>query len=748
MADGELYIGRPTRRVDGDAKVTGKARYAAEHAAEGLLHGYIVSSAIAKGRILEFDVAAAEATPGVLKVLTHDNTPDAAWRDKKYQDMVGPPGSPFRPLHDARVLYAGQPIALVVAESFEAARDAASLVKVRYAEEEHITDLDAVKGQAYEPPTKREGINPPPEPRGDADAAYQAAPVKVSHNYRVAAEHHNPMEPFATTVVRSADGAYTVYDKTQGPQNVQQYLVNVFGLKPDRVKVVTPYMGGGFGAGLRPQYQVFLAMMASTVLERSVRVVMTRDQMFTFIYRPETIQAVSIGADRDGKLTAIRHHATAVTSHFEDHQEVVVNWSGLLYDCANVKLTYELAKIDTYTPGDMRAPGAVLGVYALESAMDELSYALKMDPIALRLKNYVERDENQDKEITSKALKAAYMLGAERFGWSRRSAEPRSMRDGHELIGWGMATGVWESQLTEAQATLRLHADGRIEALSAFTDIGTGTYTVMAMTAADLLGVPMDRVDVRLGDSELPKGAVQGGSWTAASVAGALTDAAEALKAKLLKAAGGIGGSPLARCKPDDVELKGGRLVRGDDTSAGHSLEALVRASGDHVLEGEGKAGPDAKIDKAYAAYTHAAIFCEVRVDEQLGVIRVTRIVDAVAAGRILNPKAARSQILGGVVMALGATLHEESQLDHDHGRFMNHNFAEYHVPTNADVDDIEIVFVEEHDDKASPLGFKGLGEIGIVGTSAAIANAVFHATGKRVRDLPITLDKVLRSDA
>ena len=744
MADGDVFIGKPTPRIDGDAKVTGKAKYAAEHTTEGLLQGYVVSSRITKGRIVDIDTTRAMGMAGVVKVYTHLDAPKESGNDKKWQDQVGPPGAPFRPLQNDRVLYANQPVALVVAESFEAARDAAALVEIVYAEEEHITDLDAVKGQAYEPPKKREGINPPPNPRGDADAAFQAAPVKFSQNYRVAIEHHNPMEPFATTVIVGDDGEYTIYDKTQGPQNVQQYLVAGFGLNKKKVKVETPFMGGGFGWGLRPQYQVFLAMLVATDLERSVRVTMTRDQMFTFVYRPETIQAVTLGAQPDGKLTSIRHHATAGTSHFEDHQEVVVNWSGLLYDCANVKLTYELAKIDTYTPGDMRAPGAVLGVYAIEAAMDELAHELKIDPIELRLRNYTDKDENEDKEFTSKALREAFKQGAERFGWSGRDPEPRSMRDGRELVGWGMASAVWEAQVTQCEVDLTLTSDGRCEVTSGFPDIGTGQYTTLAITAADATGLPIDQIDVTCGGAAGPAGGGAGGAGPAASSASALLDAGETLKADLLKAAGKIDGSRLKGVKPELVALKNGRIFLKDEPAAGHALGEVVRASGHDQIVAKGKAAPDKKITAKYSSYTHSAVFCEVKVDEELGQVRVTRIVNAVAAGRIINPKTARSQILGGVVMALGAALSEETLLDNALGRFMNHNLAEYHVPVNADVEKIEVIFVDERDDKTSPIGAKGLGEIGIVGTPAAIANAVFHATGHRVRDLPITLDKVL----
>ena len=628
MADGDVFFGKPTPRIDGDAKVTGRAKYAAEHTTDGLLQGYIVSSRITKGRIVGIDTSKAMAMEGVVKVYTHLDSPKESQNPKKWQDQVGPPGDPFRPLQNDRVLYANQPIAMVVAETFEAARDAAALVDVIYAEEEHITDLDAVKGQAYDPPKKREGINPPPKPRGDADSAFQTAPVKFSQNYRVAIEHHNPMEPFATTVVVGDDGHYTVFDKTQGPQNVQEYLVAGFGIDKKKLKVETPFMGGGFGSGLRPQYQVFLAMLAATDLKRSVRVTMTRDQMFTFIYRPETLQAVTLGARPDGKLVSIRHHAIAGTSHFEDHQEVVVNWSGLLYDCADVKLTYELAKIDTYTPGDMRAPGAVLGVYAIESAMDELAYELKIDPIELRLRNYAEKDENQDKEFTSKALREAFAQGAERFGWAKRNPEPRSMRDGRELVGWGMASAVWEAQVTKCEVDLAVTPDGRCKVTSGFPDIGTGQYTTLAIAAADATGLRIDQLDVTIGGSELPAGAVSGGSWTAASSASALVEAGEALKAELLKAAGKIEGSRLKGAKLEFVVLRGGRIQLRDEPDVGHTLAEVVKASGKDEITAKGKTGPDPKITAKYSSYTHSAVFCEVKVDEELGQVRVTRIVN------------------------------------------------------------------------------------------------------------------------
>ncbi|GGH10447.1 hydroxylase large subunit [Alsobacter metallidurans] len=738
------HVGAPRSRVDGRLKVTGAARYAAEFPADSLLHGVIVSSAVTRGKIKRIHTGDAKAQPGVVEVFTHENRPSTAWFDYKYRDETAPPGSPFRPLYDDEIQFSGQAIALVVAETFEAARAAAMLVRVEYTPADHATNLDLQLDEAYVPPKKRNGIKPPPKPRGDAEAAFAAAPVKLQNEYRVAIEHHNPMEPHATTVVWKGGGKLTIHDKTQGSQNSQSYVTNVFGLSADDVEVISPFVGGAFGSGLRPQHQLFLAVMAALQLERSVRVELTRDQTFTLGYRPCTIQQVSLAANRDGKLQSVMHNATAGTSRFEDYQEVVVNWSGLLYDSPNASFDYRLAKLDTYTPSDMRAPGATLGVFALEAAMDELSCELGMDPIELRLRNYADRDENDDKAFTSKELRACYRQGAERFGWSRRSSKPRSMREGRELIGMGMASGVWEAMMQKTAARATLTADGKLEIACATADIGTGTYTILAQIAADALGLPLERVSVKLGDSSLPKSPVEGGSWTAASAGSAVQAACDSVKQALLTAARGLEGSPLANVDLDRIVLRDGRAEVAAHSSAGLAIEDIMRGAGKQKLEAEESAAPSKTAMLTHVGYTHSAVFAEVRVDEELGVVRVTRIVNAVAAGKIINPKTARSQILGGVVMGIGMALEEETLVDHHLGRFMNHNLAEYHVPVNADIHDIDVLFVEEHDEMVSPIGVKGLGEIGIVGTAAAIANAIHHATGKRMRDLPITIDKII----
>jgi xanthine dehydrogenase YagR molybdenum-binding subunit len=438
------------------------------------------------------------------------------------------------------------------------------------------------------------------------------------------------------------------------------------------------------------------------------------------------------------------HEAVAGTSRFEDFQENVVNWSGLLYHCDNVRLDYRLAQLDTYTPIDMRAPGAPLGIFALESAMDELAHATGVDPVELRLRNYAETDENEGKPFTSKALRACYAQGAERFGWSRRSPAPRSMREGRELVGWGMATGVWEAMMSKTSARATLTADGKLEVATATADIGTGTYTILTQIAAEALGLRMEEVTARLGDSSLPTSPVEGGSWTAASAGSAVQAACHAVRETLFKYARRLDGSPLANVDLDHVAFANGHIVLAADPSRAVSIAEAMRAGGVDRIEVEETTSRGLLTSMRYATYTHSAIFAEVRVDEELGIIRVTRVVNAVAAGRILNPKTARSQVLGGVVWGIGMALEEESMLDHGLGRFMNHNLAEYHVPVNADIRDIDVIFVEEHDDKVSPIGVKGVGEIGIVGTAAAIANAVWHATGVRVRELPITMDKLL----
>lgn len=746
ISEAKAGIGAAINRVDGLAKVTGEARYAAEYKTDGLLYGVVVSSAIVKGRIAAIEEKPARAVPGVVEILTHLNRPHIAWFDRSYHDEAGPPGSPFRALYDEKILFSAQPVALVVAETFEAARYAASLVQVSYEAEPHNTDFDKALAEKFLPSKKRETYHPPKN-RGDAEAAFAAAPLKVSAEYRMATEHHNPMEMHATTVIFEGKDGITVYDKTQGSQNIQAYISAVFGYSAKKVRVMNPYVGGGFGSGLRPQYNVYLAVMAAKLLERSVRVVLTRQQMFSHVHRPEAVQTVQLGAASDGRLTAIINKATTSTSRFENNMEDVVIWGMINYACENATGDYTIAPVDTYTSGDMRAPGAATGMTLFEMAIDEMSYAAKLDPLAFRLLNYSDIDQMNGTPFTSKALRQAYDQGARSFGWAKRSAEPRSMKQGKELIGWGVATGVWDAMFMETTASAKLSANGDLEVATASSDIGTGTYTVMTQVAADTLGLPVSQITARLGDSSLPTSPLEGGSWSAASAGAAVQLACQAVAKKLLAAAAKIDGSPLRGAGVEDVVFADGRLALKADSSASVSITDAMRAGGLETIEMEetASAGISGMISQMRKSRnTHSAIFAEVMVDEQLNVVRVTRIVCAVAAGRIINPKTARSQILGGVVMGIGMALHEETFADHTLGRFMNHNFAEYHVPAHADIHDIDVIFVDEPDPEVTPLGVKGLGEIGIVGTAAAVANAIFHATGKRVRSLPITIDKLL----
>ncbi|HEY1608983.1 MAG TPA: xanthine dehydrogenase family protein molybdopterin-binding subunit [Paraburkholderia sp.] len=744
-----VRVGDALPRVDGRAKVTGAACYAGEFDAPGLVYGFAVGSPIAAGRVISIDASAALETPGVLHVLTHENRPALPLSDSAWKDQVAPGGMPFRPLWDDRIWFSGQPVALVIAETLELARHAASLLAIRYEHTPHQTELNEAVPAAYPPSEEKGGFDPPPKPRGDAYRALRKAEVSVDAFYSTPAEFHQPMEMHGCTVVPSSDGSYTVYDKTQGVLNVQKFLTRVFGLAPAQVRVVSPFVGGAFGSALRPQYSLVLAMMAARDLKRPVRVTLTRQQMFTLGHRPASLQHVALAARHNGRLEAIIHEAVAATSRFEDYADVVVNWAGQLYDAPNVQLGYKVANLDIYTPCDTRAPGATQGFFALESAMDELAVALNIDPLELRIINYAELDANRDLPFSSNALLECYAQGAERFGWGAREPTPRSMRDGHELIGWGMATGSWDAMQSKASARAVLDASGHLTVSSATADIGTGTYTVMTQIAAEVLNLPMDDVTFALGDTSLPYAPLEGGSWTVSSVGSAVSAACVQLRSRLAELLQTHGGVAFANRDLDaliaSMSIRDGcvRLRGHDDGGASTvSIADLLKSARMPRLETEATVTPEDR-QKQYAMATHSAVFAEVRVDEALGEIRVTRVVSAVAAGRIVNPKTAANQIAGGVVWGISMALHEHAQFDHELGRVMNHNLSEYTMPVNLDVADIDVLFVDEDDDVVNPLGVKGVGEIGVVGVAAAIANAVYHATGKRVRDLPITLDKV-----
>ncbi|HEU4598043.1 MAG TPA: xanthine dehydrogenase family protein molybdopterin-binding subunit [Pyrinomonadaceae bacterium] len=735
------YIGKEMSRVDGVAKVTGRAKYAAEFQVPNIAYGFIVLGTVAKGTIKTLDTREAERAPGVIRVFTHLNAPKlgpkAATEDSPPRATEERDKS-FRALQSDRIFFNGQPVALVVAETYEQARYAARLVKVSYNAEKHATDTETVRGSARLP-----SQGPPPKPRGNPEEAMKSAPVKVEAEYRIPIEHHNAMEPHAAIAVWQGD-KLKVFDKTQEVYGVRTHLASAFGVPEENVSVVSPYVGGAFGSSLRPNYYPALTAMAAREIKRPVKVVYTRTQMFTgHGYRPYTIQKVALGADKTGKLISMIHEAVHNTSSFEEFSDNTTGFTRQVYACPNLYAPTKIADTDLNTPTWMRAPGAVSGMFALECAMDELAYALKIDPLELRLINYAETDPESGRPFSSKALRECYRLGAEKFGWKERKMEPRSMRDGRLLVGWGTATGIWGAFQMPATARITFKADGTAHVVSATSDIGPGTYTVVTMIAAEYLGLTPDRVQFELGNTKFPRAPAQGGSWTTASVGSAVHGAALAVGARLLALANREESSPLKGANAADVEMLDGRLRLKADPSKSVSISDVMRRNNlaEVVETFEAKPSPERR---KYATMAHGAQFVEVKIDPDLGTVRVARAIEVTACGKIINPKASHSQEIGGVVWGIGMALQEATEIDHRYGRIMNPNLQHYHVPVNADVHEVETLFVEEDDSVVNPLGVKGMGELGMVGIPAAIANAVFHATGRRVRELPITPDKLL----
>ena len=734
------YIGKEMSRVDGVAKVTGKAKYTAEFQVPNVAYGFVATSTIAKGTIKSIDTRDAERAPGVVRVFTHLN---ASKLGPNAKEDAPPRGNQperdksFRALQSDKIFFNQQPIALVVAETYEQARFASRLVKVDYNAEKHVTDAEAVRGQA-----KTTGQEPP-KPRGNPEQAMQAAPVKVEAEFRIPIEHHNPMEPHAAIAVWEGD-KLTIFDKTQDVYGVRQHLSTRLGIPVESITVISPFVGGAFGSSLRSNYYPALTASVARELRRPVKLVYTRTHMFTgHGYRPYTIQKVALGAERSGKLTAMIHDAMHNTSSFEEFNDSTTGFTRQVYACPNLFAPTRIASTDLNTPTWMRAPGAVSGIFALECAMDELAYAAKIDPLELRLINYAEVDPESGRPWSSKALRECYRLGAEKFGWKNRKPEPRSMRDGRLLVGWGMATGVWGAFQRPASAKITFRADGTAHVASATSDIGPGTYTVMTMIAAEYLGTTPEKVKFELGDTRFPRAPSQGGSQTTSSVGSAVYGAALAVGAKLLSLANQQPDSPLKAAAAADVEMLDGRLrLKSDPTRFVQIADMMNRNNLSEITE-TFESRPSLERQK-YALLAHGAQFVEVKVDPDIGTVRVTRAIEVTACGKIINPKASHSQEIGGVVWGIGMALQEATEIDHRYGRIMNPNLQHYHVPVNADIHEIETIFVEEDDKVVNPLGVKGMGELGMVGIPAAIANAVFHATGKRVRDLPITPDKLL----
>jgi xanthine dehydrogenase YagR molybdenum-binding subunit len=677
-------VGRDLARVDARAKVTGQARYAYEHTPPGAAYALIVGSEVARGEIRHLDASAALEIPGARAVIWAGNAPPIA------EDVAGE----LRILQSRRIAYRGQIIAIVVADSLPTARRAAGQLSIEVAAEAHDVVLREDHPGLYAP----DQVNPSYDTdtaQGDFDAAWRQAPVRLEATYRTPAEHNNPMEPHATVAVWEGDSV-TLYDSNQGASMHRDTIAQALGLAPDRVRVLSPHVGGGFGSKGTPRPTVIAAAIAARETGRPVKLAATRQQMFCLTgYRTPTIQRLRLGASPAGRILAVDHAVVEQTSTVQEFAEQTATPTRMMYTADGGRTTsHRLARLDVPTPSWMRAPGECPGMFALESAIDELAVAGGIDPVRLRILNEPETDPESGHPFSSRNLVACLQEGAERFGWWERDPTPAARRDGRWLTGTGVAASVYPARRRPSRAVARALGDGRFEVDIAAADIGTGARTALTQIAADALEVDPDRVALQIGDSALPPAMLAGGSMGTTSWGSAVLGACAALRE---------------------------RLVDGD---------AVAEAGHDTAEEIEH--------DPPLARYAFGAQFFEVRVDVDSGEVHVARALGVFAAGRIINPRTARSQFLGGMTMGIGMALHEASLLDPAFGDYVNHDLAEYHVPTCADVEGLEVAWLDERDDQINPLGAKGIGEIGIVGTAAAVANAVYHATGVRVRELPI----------
>jgi CO/xanthine dehydrogenase Mo-binding subunit len=731
-AIGRAIVGAPADRVDGPLKVAGAALYPSDVTLPGLVHAGLVHATMAVGTITRIGTARAEAAPGVLAVITHENAP--ALRDGP-MTQLGP--SPQFPLKDNRVLYHRQPVAVVVARTREQATSAARLVELSCEESQAILGIGNPLAPVVANPWGMDTV------RGDAAAALASAAVVYDQEFTIAAETNNPLGLFAT-VAHWEDDRLTVHDSTQWPAQARTTLATVFSVPEENVRVLVPYLGGGFGAGLRIWPHTVLTVLAARMLNRPVKLVLTRPEMFTAIgHRPQTAQRLRLGTSRDGRLLAIDHESTSTMATDETHIEPIILETPTMYACENLATRHRQVRLSIPGPGPMRAPGTVEGNFAVESALDELSCQLGVDPVELRLRNYAEVDPRSGRPWSSKALRECYQVGVQRFGWGDRNPEIGSMRDGNQLIGYGMAGVTFGQNSPACRVKISISRDGTALVRSAATDMGTGTYTIAAQLAAGLLGLGLGQVRVELGDSDLPPAPASGGSQQATALGGAIHDGAGRLVQVFLDLAAGDEQSPLQGRQRTDVTVTDGRIHPAGDPSSGETYRDILTRHRLDELVADGAYDPQPAQSAMAPAGAFAAVFAEVRVDRDLGTMRVARLVSVIDGGRVLNEKTARSQIIGATVMAIGMTLLEETVFDPGTGRIANATFGDYLIPVNADVPDIDVVFVGEPD-RFSPIGAKGLGEIGTVGVSAAIANAVYHASGRRIRSLPITLDKLL----
>ncbi len=727
-------------RYDARAKVTGKAKYAAEFSEpfprKDLVYGLMIQSTIPNGSLASIDTSAAERAPGVVKVLTPFNAPKLP---------VGKPQPPAKRalsvLQDTEIHYNGQPIAVVVAHSLPEARYAARQLRIKYNQQPAQLDFHGRLNEARWP--RQPGKEPPGNKRGDAPGAMAQAPVKLDQVYSTPIQNHNPMEPHATIAWWEGE-KLNVYDATQYIVGVKASLAKIFDIPLDDVHSRCPYTGGGFGSKGSMWSHVPLAALSAKVVGKPVKIVLEREQMFGPVgARPTTVNHIRLGASPDGKLLSMQHDVVMHTSVMEDFTEHAASPTKSLYASENNAVTEKLVDMNLGVPTFMRAPGEAPGTAVLEIAMDELAEKLNMDPLQLRLANYADKDPSHDRPWTSKNLKDAYKQASERFGWSKRNPKPGQMVEGNKLIGYGMATATYPANRSAAQAVVRILPNGRIFAGTASQDLGTGTYTVIAESAANALHLDPKLVDAHLGDSALPKAPVSGGSQSTASIGPALHDAAQQAMLKISELAINDAQSPLHGLKTSDLETRDGRLFSKAKPSVGETFTALLQRNGGKPIEAEGSAEPGE--DKtAYTSQSWGAVFAEVAVDRDTHMVEVRRIVATYDIGSLVNDKTGNNQLVGGIVWGVSFALHEETHIDPNVGRTVNESLAEYHVPVNADIGIIDATVVGIPDTRFNPLGARGIGEIGITGSAAAVANAIYNATGKRIREYPITPDKIM----
>ncbi len=756
--------GKPIDRIDGRLKVTGAATYTAEFNQPEMAYAFPVRSTIAKGTITAIDTGAAQKSGGVITILTHQNAARLKPLDPAEQRKAGVAimGEDLVPLQDNKVYYFGQFIALVVAETYEQARSAAALLKVTYAKEKPAVNLQSELPTGYKPEKlfgEEAQIN-----TGKAAPLLANAVHKIEHTYTIPTENHHPMEPHASIAMWDGTEKLTLYDTTQGVMLTQAIAAYFLNLKPENVRVISPYVGGGFGCK-GTWLHILLAAMASQVVKRPVKLAITRQMMQTNVgRRSATIQKVALGTDTEGKLTTIRHHNKSYTNLTQFFEPSGVQ-TKTLYDAPLREITYQVAKLNIGTPTFMRAPGESPGTFALESAMDEMAFELKIDPLQFRLLNHAAADPLTKLPFSSNYLPECYSIGAEKFGWSKRKLQPRQTRNGNYLVGYGMATATYPGFRGAASARIQIMSNGKIKVMTAAADIGTGTYTVLAQTGADALGVPVEKISVEIGDSGLPPAPLAGGSTTTASVHPAVLAAAEMLRKDLMQLAIADTKSKLNGKKPEEIAFANAQFTANGDTSISDSYADIMRRNSKEMMEacatslpasasGPGAPGAPCTIaplpseensdGKKYSFHSFGAQFAEVWVDEDLGTIRVKRIVSVMDVGRIMNEKTARSQVIGGVIFGIGAALMEATEYDPRWANPVTRTLADYHVPVNLDVPEIDVHFIGKPDPHISSIGARGIGEIGITGVSAAIANAVFNATGKRLRSLPLTADKFM----